>query len=142
MFIPDLKKEPVSVLPDEDIDFEIASNSELCFVGWLDKSVPFSSGRVTDALIRKLGLACLKSVMVTRGYHQCPFCASADIDVPILKVLIENQTAYLGHAEIWIPQDRHLIFRAPNLIYHYVVAHNYLPPSEFRHALDSYIEEP
>src|SRR5439155_5623857 len=41
----------------------------------------------------------------------------------------------LGGAEIRVFGERGRIYAAPNLIYHYVVAHHYKPPDEFLQAL-------
>jgi len=41
-----------------------------------------------------------------------------------------GQRIYLGHAEIWIFGKHGRVYKAPNMLYHYVTVHNYQPPEE------------
>jgi hypothetical protein len=42
----------------------------------------------------------------------------------------------LGSAEIWVPAlGQAVIYAAPDLIYHYVKEHRYLPPADFINAV-------
>jgi len=63
-----------------------------------------------------------------RGYHACEFCSKA----PLPHVLKSGKQVWLGSAEIWIPStDGSLVYAAPDLVYHYVTAHQYRPPDGF-----------
>ena len=53
-----------------------------------------------------------------------------------MKIMLGNREIYLGHAEVWVPSpDQRLTYAAPDLIWHYVTAHGYLPPKEFQEAV-------
>ncbi len=43
----------------------------------------------------------------------------------------------LGSAEIWVIANDGKIFACPDLILHYIVDHNYLPPEEFIEAVEN-----
>jgi hypothetical protein len=145
MFVPDLTITNCEWLPDEPLPFTVDC-SKLCLahVGWLDRKHPYTTGKVSDALLEKIAIACLSPVAVMRGYHPCEFC-------PILtnltdltesmppKVERQEQLRFLGDAEIWIPSSLHLVFRAPTLIHHYVKDHGYLPPQSFLEAVDRFV---
>ena len=46
-----------------------------------------------------------------------------------------GQRIHLGYADIYIFGKRGKIYKAPNMVYHYVTAHHYKPPDEFVEAL-------
>ncbi|MGE7389935.1 hypothetical protein ACQKM2_31090 [Streptomyces sp. NPDC004126] len=62
----------------------------------------------------------------TRGFHSCPFCAS--------RVFGSRVSHPQGSAEIWV-MGGDVAYAAPELIAHYVEAHNYLPPNAFIQAV-------
>ena len=65
------------------------------------------------------------------GWHGCHFCP----EYPVRIADSEGEFC-LGDGEIRVPaSDGTLTYVAPNLIYHYVVAHQYLPPDVFLDAL-------
>jgi hypothetical protein len=66
---------------------------------------------------------------MTLGYHQCPFCPAYPA-----RERINGELASLGSAEIRVHGPT-AEYAAPNLIYHYVIAHEYLPPDEFIEAV-------
>ncbi len=101
-------------------------------VGWLDKTYPFSVGETPQLFQDRLFEYCLNPIGQTRGWHTCQFCDT--ITYGFLRVEKNGKEALLGSAEIRVyGQDK--VYAAPNLIYHYVVAHHYLPPSEFIEAV-------
>ena len=103
-------------------------------VGWLDKTVPFSTGSVNDIFLQKLLRRCFQRTNQTRGYHICPFCAKPEVGVPLK---IEGMQVKLGSAEIHVRGPLGHVFVAPDLICHYILAHRYIPPKEFIEAVCS-----
>jgi hypothetical protein len=102
-------------------------------VGWLDVEKSFNKGEVDPNFLAKLSAIILGSenidVHVNR-VRSADSCALSDCDVKEIKC--GSRSEYLGASEIWIPSviDGEF-FAAPSLVYHYVAAHNYLPPQEF-----------
>lgn len=99
-------------------------------VGWLGddpKRVPVSTSPAT--FCRKLRYACGKTNLLRNrcmGVHVCPFCGE-----------------YKGNGEVWVRGDNGIVYIAPQMIGHYVEAHGYSPPQEFKHAFNKngvYIE--
>lgn len=80
-------------------------------VGWLDAGKEFSTGLCPPGFAAALARVPLS--VHTRGWHDCPFCGKAQ-----------------GSAEKRVKIDGKE-FAAPQLIDHYVAAHDYLPPGEF-----------
>lgn len=103
-------------------------------VGWLDRLHDYPSGSIPSGLVRKLGELCKKPVMQTRGHHICPFCG---VDQSGCSIRVNEQTIRLGSAEIRVPGKLDIVYACPDLIYHYVRDHSYLPPEEFCAALES-----
>lgn len=89
-------------------------------VGWLEFGHPFQVGETSAEFRVKLGILCQNRVKKMRGFQTCGFCESGD--------------NHRSSAEIRVAiRDR--VFAAPELIHHYVVAHDYLPPAEFIEAV-------
>jgi hypothetical protein len=104
---------------------------ELYNVGWLERCAPYSHGVVAPELTEKLLALCKFPLNRYRGWHGCHFCP----EYPVRVADSEGEFC-LGDGEIRVPApDRALTYVAPNLIYHYVVAHQYLPPEVFLNAL-------
>lgn len=113
------------------LDFEYDwSKHTVLNVGWLDDAHSFSGGKLGPEITALLLERCFSPVNVTRGYHQCELCWSEEM-------IVERNGAkmHLGSAEMWVPSENGIVYAAPNLIYHYVTEHSYLPPSEFIAAL-------
>ena len=104
-------------------------SQELITVGWLDSQHPFSKGVSDEAFLDALFRACLTPLNPTRGFHRCEFCRPSRNEAVIAER--GGEKIYLGNAEIRIPHGDGRFFAAPNLIFHYVEQHSYLPPLEF-----------
>jgi hypothetical protein len=95
-------------------------------IGWLDAEHPFATREPEPTFLERLWQFCGVWVASTRGLHSCELC---DED--------SNYTEYagektlLGSAEIRVFSTTGGVFAAPNLIFHYVRQHSYLPPDEF-----------
>lgn len=107
-------------------------------IGWLDPQFPFPTGQVTERALDAIGQCCLRPSRKTRGYHTCKFCS----DSPLwgIEVCIRGFDIRLGSAEVQV-DGRDCIFVAPDLIYHYVREHAYMPPAEFLAACERAVAE-
>lgn len=123
MYFPDLSPYPRSIL-------EAALNP--ISVGWLAKSHIYAHGAVSEKFKQLLFEFCLNSVCKTRGFHNCEFCIPRS-ELPIL-IQQGDREIWLGSAEIRVVYGEK-VYAAPNLIYHYIIAHNYNPPEEFIEAV-------
>lgn len=94
--------------------------AETVNIGWLDRWHAFPTGETSEEFRGKLQQLCLRRVKQTRGFHSCAFCKGRDKPH--------------GSAEIRIP-GKDCVYAAPELVYHYVVAHAYKPPEEFIEAV-------
>ncbi len=101
-------------------------------VGWLDKKHTYVQGKTSDEFQTRLLEFCAYPVVRTRGFHECEFCESS-ISQPIC-VQMGDRKIGLGSAEIRVFYNGR-VYAAPNLIYHYVVEHQYKPPDEFIEAV-------
>jgi hypothetical protein len=109
-------------------------SGSIVWVGWLDKTVPFSTGGTDSTFLQKLLKLYRERTKQTRGYHLCPFCAKPEVGIP---VEVDGLRIKMGSAEIHVKGSAGRIFVAPDLIYHYILAHGYRPPSEFIEAVRS-----
>lgn len=101
--------------------------------GWLTPDHPVSKGPVPEELIQVLERAALTPVDRTRGYHHCEFChiqRGPQQGTEYLTALGEE--LQLGSACIEIVDSSGRVWKAPNLVLHYIQAHGYLPPMAVR----------
>ncbi len=101
-------------------------------VGWLDKHHVYPQSKVPDGFVEQLWRFCCKPVLPMRGLHECDFCPIAD------KYVVERygtEERKLGSAQIRVFGQDDVVYAAPDMIYHYVVRHQYCPPSEFIQAV-------
>lgn len=102
-------------------------------IGWIDKEHDFKKGVVHESLINNILKKCTRPINRTRGYHICPFCDQPSFGV---RVELDNgDSLILGSAEIRVKGKNQVEYACPDLIYHYIVAHQYMPPKEFLDAL-------
>jgi hypothetical protein len=106
--------------------FKAQSSENLRNVGWLDSLHFYRKGKFDSVQLDKLLRLCHSPVNRTRGMHHCPFCRIYPVTMSI-----DNAAVPLGGAKIRVPGQGQIIFAAPNLICHYIAAHEYLPPDEF-----------
>jgi hypothetical protein len=100
-------------------------------VGWLERCATYPKGVVGPNLTAKLIALCKFPVNRYRGWHGCHFCK----EYPV-RITDSDGEFCLGAGEIRVPAaDGKVTYVAPNLIYHYVVAYQYLPPDVFLEAL-------
>lgn len=125
MYFADLS--PYSYLPGPDAVGQLP----VLNVGWLDAQHPYTTGDVPDGFVERLWEYCRIRVEATRGLHECELCPTPQ---PGRSVTRDGETLLLGSAEIRVFAEG-AVFAAPNLVYHYVVDHHYLPPDEFVRAV-------
>ena len=108
-------------------------------VGWLDDRYPFTRGTPPVGFAAALSSWLLHAkANQMRGFQLCRFCRFEGSQLERyrqIEIMVEGQKIYLGSAEVWIPSSSGAIFAAPNLILHYVEAHQYLPPTSFIEAV-------
>ncbi|MDX3229028.1 hypothetical protein [Streptomyces sp. ME19-01-6] len=105
-------------------------------VGWLEPGEEFPRGTVPEEFVRSLALLCRDDRhMVMRGWHRCglPHPGGAD-EYPVVIQVGEDRVS-LGSAEVRVVGRDGRWLVAPNLVYHYVTAHSYLPPTAFIEAV-------
>jgi hypothetical protein len=104
-------------------------------VGWLAPGHDFPTGDAPDDFVDELGALCAGHAYAqTRGFHGCAFPhENGDIEQSLLgiDVTINGKQVALGSAEVRVAGEGDTILIAPNLIWHYVTYHRYLPPQEF-----------
>lgn len=105
-------------------------------VGWLSIDHPFKNGIVPAETIAKFkALDARGRMFLAAGHHACEFCPHLANRHPAHSFEYEGETFFLGSAEIWVTSSAGICYVAPNLIIHYIEAHQYLPPEEFIQAV-------
>jgi hypothetical protein len=88
---------------------------------------------VPKVFLEKLWPYCKMRLVQMRGYHVCEFC-----DLPVgtfITCQFQGEEIKLGSAEIRVFGSNGRIFASPDLIFHYVRDHHYLPPESFIQAV-------
>jgi hypothetical protein len=119
MYLPDLSTYPAT----SDLPTMLA-------IGWLDCMHPFETAPPSSAFLTRLEAFCVSCRIASMGIHDCEFCSPE-----LQRGYIYAQGSILGSAEIVIFGRKGTKYIAPNLIYHYVQAHHYNPPSVFQQAV-------
>ncbi|HFC11757.1 MAG TPA: hypothetical protein ENJ56_02855 [Anaerolineae bacterium] len=99
-------------------------------VGFLQHGQLFETGAVNDKFMQKLLPFCAPDTRVFSlpRAMACPLCRQR------VEMAIGEQMVRLGSAEIRIIGEQE-IFAAPDLLPHYIEAHDYRPPIEFVEAV-------
>ena len=69
------------------------------------------------------------------GFHQCHFCPRAPEDWSRLSLRIGDRELFLDNGEVLVVGREGQAFRAPVMLYHYIMVHYYRPPEIFWEAL-------
>ena len=121
---------PYSYLPETLVEGTVIRN-----VGWLDAEHTYPTGNAPTGFVAHLGALCRDHpVARTRGMHWCELCAEGESDYPVIED-IDGTPVSLGSAEVRVEDQLGGILAAPDLVYHYVVKHGYLPPEPFVEAV-------
>ncbi len=113
-------------------------------IGWLSARHPHPRGEAPPGFVERLERFCRTKVNGTRGCHLCEFCSAA-ADPPTISY--GEESVSLGTAEIrafgstkrWLFGAKRRAYAAPDLVYHYVDEHKYLPPKVF---IDAVLDGP
>lgn len=100
-------------------------------IGWLAAGVDFAKTSPDIHFVDRLWRYCKVSIGQTRGLHECELCCSREANV----ARRNEEELLLGSAEIRVVAGWGQLYATPNLIYHYVVSHNYSPSPEFVQAV-------
>ena len=105
-------------------------------VGWLSLGQPFTTGSTSERFVAELAVLAADPVDITRGIHLCEFCPPPPRTLtPAGLPMIDPIDGTFGNGEIRVTSGE-VTYVAPVLILHYVVAHRYLPPTEFVRAVE------
>jgi len=102
-------------------------------IGWIDEIHPYPQGKVTEEFVLSLWEYIKYPINQTRGvYHN----KRLDPQTTFHIAHYEGYHMTLGDAEIRVVDvENDLIYAAPNLILHYIITHQYLPPDQFINAM-------
>jgi hypothetical protein len=118
-------------LSDYSYRLEVGMDAHAQNIGWLTQEFEFEVAAATPCFIDRLWHFCTISINQTRGLHICKICQLDQAN----SITRNDQSLLLGSAEIRVFSPDGQTYAAPNLIYHFVTAHNYSPPSEFVQAV-------
>lgn len=105
---------------------------EVLTVGWLEPEYPFPTGEVPKEFADELTLICAtKSYAQTRGFHDCGLPHGDDESEELFSITLGGERKLLGSAEVRVLAESGAILAAPDLVWHYVNYHHYLPPQDF-----------
>ena len=105
-------------------------DQNLLNVGWLEKGYEYPQGSVEPEVLSLILMLASKSpTRRSRGFHVCPFCSNNSFGLPVIDT--SGKRLLLGSAEIRVKGKGDLTYACPDLIYHYISVHSYLPPQEF-----------
>ena len=118
--------------------FEALPAQKTLNIGWLKKrrflSIlgfrSFRQGSLDQELIQIYKDRSVK-VNQTRGFYECEFCKSPNTLDNFVEVFIRAK----GSCEVHIKLGD-IVYAAPELIFHYIEEHNYLPPKTFVNELE------
>ncbi|MEU3794726.1 DUF7919 family protein [Streptomyces fructofermentans] len=95
-------------------------------VGWLERGRSHPKEAASADLVEALKrMTSTHRAQQTRGHHFCPWCAER-----LAGKAGAVKDCAKGSAEIRVPGDG-VAYAAPELVAHYVEAHDYLPPAGF-----------
>jgi hypothetical protein len=115
----------MTFFPDLGFETQIAGGDHVRAIGWLHPDHPMPSGEVSAEVlerIRQFSERCDQSAdalmwPVAGGVHTCEFCGGS-----------------AAGGNFAVPNGG-ILYVAPELLWHYVAMHRYLPPAEFQRAL-------
>ncbi|GAB3677117.1 hypothetical protein GCM10027589_47280 [Actinocorallia lasiicapitis] len=98
-------------------------------VGWLENGQPYTTGSAPSGFVEKLtAIADIQRVNCFLGQHECDLCNGP---------WERSGQQPRGTSELRIPGAAGLAYAAPQLITHYMAAHDYLPPASFVEAVQA-----
>jgi hypothetical protein len=105
----------MAYFPDLSNKCQIASGDDVRAIGWLDKIHSFTTGSVNPDFLQSLKqhIAQRWTIVLAAGVHECELCSK-----------------FASGGNVIIPTET-FVYIAPEMISHYIEAHNYKPPDEF-----------
>lgn len=113
-----------------DLTSEYGESGRVLGVGWLEQGKPYQKGKVEEAVFARL-MELLRDPWqpyVAAGVHVCDLCRF--MDAPPY-VQYRNLRIGTGHNNNLFLPGEGVIYIAPSMIVHYIVAHDYAPPDVF-----------
>ncbi|WP_373650867.1 hypothetical protein [Schlesneria sp. DSM 10557] len=107
----------------------LPGSAEYLYVGWIGAEQDFPTDVPDPQFISQLWNACRDSTFRIKSYFRCLQCQSEYGPLP---AEFDNEEISLGDGFVVVEARPGVFLLAPNLIYHYVVAHHYSPPLEFK----------
>ena len=102
-------------------------------IGWLEGTKQINRGKVSQEFLDNLWEYMKCPINRKRGLY-CNVCLDGERNY--FKAVYNGCEIKLGDAEIRvIDKKANCVYAAPTLILHYIISHNYLPPSEFINAV-------
>ena len=117
--------------------FGLADASKLKAVGWLDSAHAFPTGPVDADLVMRLVILAEDPWEPCRfmGYHACEFCTGGPELFGTI-VAYGGRRLVVGARNLFIP-GMGAVYVTPSLVLHYLLGHQYRPPTEFVEAVRS-----
>lgn len=127
MYLPDLSFYP-SINHKENLLFKA--------VGWLDDQHDFPRGNVSDEFMARLWEFCREPIMCYMGFHNCDFCTDSKDGFGVLAER-NGKKFRLGSTTMIVLDGftANIAYVSPDMIYHYIIVHRYLPPEQFIRAV-------
>lgn len=123
---------PYTYLPEA-----VPPDQPVLTVGWLAPEHEFPVGAVSKEFTDKFADICATQGFYarTRGFHDCELPHDHGEPKELFTIAKTGERVELGNAEVRVTAESGAILAAPNLIWHYVDYHHYLPPQEFIEAV-------
>lgn len=118
MNYPDLKSYTVGEPPQQNL---------IKIVGWLTKDQLFAKGKVDTQVLDRLWEFCKQPLGQGIRKNACQLCPPG---TPIL-VEYNGEQQDLSRWRLLLLCNDQAAYLAPHVIFHYITAHQYLPPQEF-----------
>lgn len=117
----------------EDLSSWNEGSNHALAVGFLEGDRPYSKGFVSEAFFERLIELVVDpwQPFASGGHHRCSLCAFSGGPG---RVRYGQATVLVGSSLLFVPTVS-TVYVAPSLVVHYVDAHQYLPPKEFREAV-------
>ena len=97
-------------------------------VGWLELGHEYSRGPVSPEVLERLRDMMNYATGMSLGSHFCEFCLGHTYQPATAGVAS-------GSVTLSVPRARGGVYETPELVIHYIEAHNYQPPTEFCEAV-------
>jgi hypothetical protein len=110
--------------------FGPAEEDKLVAVGWLEEAHAYTQGKVSEDVLDKLFDLLVRpwTPSYLMGYAGCPWCGEG------FSASCNDRLIDVGTLNLFVP-DNGFLYVMPSLAAHYILSHNYLPPTQFQQAV-------